>query len=355
VPRDARRHRSVWLRLSAWLLVAVWLVGCAGPNRLATLPAEADAEALPARVELTEVAFFPQRRYQCGPAALATVLTDHQPGISAEALVDEVYLPGRQGSLQAELLAATRARGLIAYPLDGSLHSALQELASGRPVLVFQNLGFDWRPYWHYAVLIGFDRDRGTVILRSGTQRRHEIALRVFDRTWARTGRWAFVVAHPSDPPVSAEPLSWVRAALLLEAGGHDEAARSAYSAATRRWERAPLTWLALGNHHHSHGDARSAIDAYLHALAVEPSTHAGWNNLAYLLGRQGCRAAAQRAANCAVSLSPLEANYRSTHAALFSPAPGYARTAATDCPPLPACPIEAPGWPSDATAGLGG
>jgi hypothetical protein len=345
VPSGVRRQRHNWLRLPVSVLITAWLFGCASPNRLATLLGEADAEALPARVELTEVAFFPQRRYQCGPAALATVLEPYQPGISAEALVDEVYLPGREGSLQVELLAATQARGLIAYPLDGSLRSALQELAAGRPVLVFQNLGFGWRPYWHYAVLIGFDRDRGTVILRSGTQWRHEIGLRVFERTWARTDRWAFVVADPSDPPVSAEPLPWVRAALQLEAGGHGNAARIAYSAATERWERSPLTWLALGNHRYASGDNPGAIDAYLDALDADPSAHAGWNNLAYLLGTQGCRSAAQRAANCAVSLSPLEATYRRTHAALFSTTPGNGSAAAAHCPVLPACPVEAPGW----------
>ena len=55
--------------------VFVWLVlmlaGCATPQ-VALLDARWPAD-LPARVELTEVPFFPQEDYECGPAALAMV------------------------------------------------------------------------------------------------------------------------------------------------------------------------------------------------------------------------------------------------------------------------------------------
>jgi hypothetical protein len=80
------------------------LGGCAsgGPQLEAI-----DTLGYPERVELTDTPFFPQREYQCGPAALATVLAASEVSVTADALVPEVFLPGRQGSLQSELLAAT--------------------------------------------------------------------------------------------------------------------------------------------------------------------------------------------------------------------------------------------------------
>ena len=343
----ARPYRQRIALRWCWLVLVVILVGgCATGQfgRLDDLTA-VDAKPLPVRVELTEVAFFPQRRYQCGPAALATVLLPFDPEVTADALVDEVYLPARQGSLQIELLAATRARGLIPVELDGALHAAFAELAGGRPVLVFQNLGFAWRPYWHFAVLIGYDLERSTAILRSGAHKRREIPLRVFDRTWARTGRWAFVVAPPDAPPVSADPLSWTRAAVALNAAGHDAAALTAHKAATRRWDDSALAWIALGNARHAGGDTDGALAATLRSIAVEPEAHAGWNNAAFLLGERQCRREAQRAINCAINLAPTHATYRSTYATVF----GETTADGIACPPLPVCPIAGPGWPQAA------
>ena len=78
----------------ALLLALLLLVGCAGPTRLAQLPAE-----LPERVELTATPFHPQTEYQCGPAALATVLGDHTvpaleaAGIDPRARAETLGLP----------------------------------------------------------------------------------------------------------------------------------------------------------------------------------------------------------------------------------------------------------------------
>ncbi|MGD8236773.1 MAG: hypothetical protein PVJ65_11540, partial [Chromatiales bacterium] len=59
-------------------------------------------------VQLADTPFFPQQAYQCGPAALATVLNANGVSISPEQLVPQVYLPERRGSLQVEMIAAAR-------------------------------------------------------------------------------------------------------------------------------------------------------------------------------------------------------------------------------------------------------
>ena len=63
--------------------------------------------------ELTRVPFFPQTIHECGPAALATVLNYSAATTTPDGLALEVYIPERQGSLQIEMLAATRRNGRL--------------------------------------------------------------------------------------------------------------------------------------------------------------------------------------------------------------------------------------------------
>src|SRR2546430_4967683 len=121
---------------------------------------------LQGKVELKDVPFFPQSEFQCGPAALATVLNESGVKVTPEDLVPEVYLPERKGSLQIEMLAAPRRHGLVSYQLAPRFEDVLRELSAGNPVIVLQNLGFGGG--WHYAVAVGYDYSYGELILRSG-------------------------------------------------------------------------------------------------------------------------------------------------------------------------------------------
>ena len=64
-------------------------------------------------VELSRTPFFPQTRYHCGPAALATVLDGSGVDVKPDQLSASVYLPGKKGSLQIEMVAATRRYGRL--------------------------------------------------------------------------------------------------------------------------------------------------------------------------------------------------------------------------------------------------
>jgi len=273
----------------ALLLVLLLLVGCAGPARLAQLPAE-----LPERVELTATPFHPQTEHQCGPAALATVLGAAGRNTDPAALATEVYLPGRQGSLQPELAAAARARGLLAYETGPSLSELLAQVAAGRPVLVLQQLGAGPWPYWHYAVVIGYDTASGTVLLRSGTDRRQAQRASLFAATWDRGGNWGLVLLEPGTMPAQPDPVRYMSAAAALEAAGNPAAANAAYAAAARLWPKAPLPRLGLGNLAAAAGDWAEAERWYRAVLADDPTQAAALNNRAEALVRLGCRDAAR-------------------------------------------------------------
>ncbi|MEW6414540.1 MAG: PA2778 family cysteine peptidase [Pseudomonadota bacterium] len=312
------------------LLLAVLLAACAHQSPVALAP----GTRLPPQAELTGTPFFPQERYQCGPAALATLLNARGVRIDPEALVPQVYLPARGGSLQAEMVAAVRRQGLLAIAVEPTLDALLEEIAAGRPVLVLQNLGLDVLPRWHYAVVIGYDLDRRQVVLRSGTEARRVTPIGVFMNTWDRAKRWGFVVLAPDDPPPDVKPDAWLEAASGLEALGRWPQAHAAYRAATRRWPDQALAWFGLGNAAYALGDGAGAEQALRQALRLRPDWALAWNNLAHVLAQRPCPRAAREAARCAVGLAPDHADIRRTLDGLARADAGGGR-----CAEVPACP----------------
>lgn len=282
------------------LLVLLLLGGCATPQVAALI--ESPPPTLPERAEITAAPFFPQERYQCGPAALATVLLQSGVATTADALVDQVYLPGREGALQAEMLAAARRHGRVAYRLAPQLGDLLQEVAAGTPVVVLQNLAFSFAPRWHYAVAIGYDRTREELILRSGTTERLVMTLSNFERTWARGGYWAMVAVPPDRLPATAREEAYVTAVVALERVS-PEAARSAYAAALGRWPLNFVARMGLGNTAYAAKDYAAAERAYRLATEHHPDAADAWNNLAQALLGLGRKDEARDAAERALAL----------------------------------------------------
>ena len=265
--------------------LALALTGCAASPPLSDgLPASA-----PRSIELASTPFFPQEEYQCGPAALATLLVASGVDVKPSDLAPETYLPERKGSLSLELIAAARRHGRLPYVLATTADEMVDELKAGRPVLVLQNLGATQLPVWHYAVLIGYDEERNVAILRSGGEERVETKWQRFAGTWHRGGRFAFTTLRPGVVPAHAEPARYIEAAAGLEAAGRRRDAADAYEAAIARWPKEPQAWLGLGNVAYANGDRAAAADAYSRAIALDPGNAAARNNLAELLLEAGC------------------------------------------------------------------
>lgn len=265
-------------------------------------------------IELTGVPFFAQEAHQCGPAALATVINEAGIEISPQALVSQVYLPAREGSLQADMLAASRRYGLVAYPLAPSLEDVLAEVAGGTPVLILQNLAFDWYPVWHYAVVVGYDLDRGEMILRSGLERCARISLSTFERTWARADYWAIVVVPPQRLPRTAQETPYVAAVAAVERIGQLLSARAGYKTTLRRWPDNLTARIGMGNTYYQQGDLQRASLAFREASTRHPDSADAFNNLAQVLGELGEVNAAKTAAKTALRLGgPHSSIYRET------------------------------------------
>lgn len=258
---------------------------------------------LPPRAELTQVPFFPQDDYYCGPSALAMVLNAAGVNVSPDALVEQVYLPGRKGSLQVEMLAAARRHGLVAYELEPQVTDLLREIAAGTPAIVLENYGFSWYPVWHYSVVVGYDLPELEVIRRSGKRPRITTPLTIFEKIWKHENYWAMVAVPPGRVPATATEPRYANAVVALEKSGQSKNALTAYNALLKRWPTSLAGQMGRGNTAYALQDLATAESAFRQATQDHPDAAAAFNNLAQVLADRGKFDEALAAAEHAVSL----------------------------------------------------
>jgi tetratricopeptide (TPR) repeat protein len=293
--------------LAGFVFFALCLAGCShiAPQTYALKEAlEQKSFELPPRTELTAVPFFPQIDYYCGPSSLSMVLQAAGVNVTPEALVDQVFLPGRKGSLQVEMLAAARRHGLVAYELEPRVTDLLGELAAGTPAVVLENYGpFSWYPIWHYSVVVGYDLPELEVIRRSGTRARITTPLTIFEKIWKEEKYWAMVAIPPDRIPATASEARYAAAVVALERTGQTSSARIAYETLLKRWPTSLAGLMGRGNAAYTLHDLAAAEAAFRQATDEHPDSAAAFNNLAQVLAERGKLEEALPAAERAVSL----------------------------------------------------
>ena len=284
------------------LFLSFIVAALSGCSALQRIPMPPQPENMPAGYELVGVPFYPQTAYQCGPATLAMALTYRGLSITPEELKSQVFTPALKGSLQMDMVGATRRHGKIAYEITGP-DAIFTEIATGHPVIILQNLGFSWMPVWHYAIVIGYNFTENTVILRSGVTQRKVMSYDAFEKSWAHSNYWGLMVLEPTQIPVAAEETKYLTAVLGLEKSRQFQAAVSGYQTALTRWPGSLPGLMGLGNSYYALADLPGAENAFREATEQYPLVASAYNNLAQVLIEQGRKREALAAAQKAVSL----------------------------------------------------
>jgi tetratricopeptide (TPR) repeat protein len=219
---------------------------------------------------------------------LATALDASGVEVTPEALQPMLFIPGRGGSLQPEILSTARRFDRIPYVIEPTFEALVREIDAGRPVIVLQNLGVSIAPQWHYAVVVGYSGPQKEFILRSGTTKRLLQSSRTFASTWARGDHWGVVLLPPGELPADANASRYLQAVASAESAGQFELAIAAYRTAALYWPGHPLAMLGLANSYHATGQLDRAEYWYRALLEIDPGNVIGMNNLATMLGERG-------------------------------------------------------------------
>ena len=205
-----------------WLvaLFTLAMVGCASVE-------PPGLRGLPERVELNGVPFFRGNAHQGAPQTLAAMLGEQKVRVTPGLLTKPLKLPGAEASLQGNIEQLAAGYGLMVYPLDKSLSALLTQVAAGYPVMLRFSDGRLWSEP-RYAMLVGYNRTKRTVMLRAGMERRRLMDFDTFKTAWMDAGGWAVLVVSPTQLPASVDKTRWLKAANDLSRSGQEQAGATA-------------------------------------------------------------------------------------------------------------------------------
>ena len=185
-------------QLRGGFLLGVLLIlnACAGPS-VEAIRADLKAGRSPGAF-IADVPFIAQREYYCGPASLAMVLQFWGESVGQDEIASELFIESIKGTLNFDLEFYARRRGFRAESFRGTLDSLKAEIARGRPLIVFLDLGAGPFTFPHFAVVTGYDESRRLVIAHSGTTANRLIPYWEFERTWAAKGNWTLLITPKS-------------------------------------------------------------------------------------------------------------------------------------------------------------
>lgn len=128
-----------------------------------------------------------------------------------------------------------REYGMLVYPLDPKLTALLAQVAAGYPVMVRITEGSTLWAEPRYAVLVGFNQQNSTVVLRVARDRRRPVAFSDFESAWKSAGQWAVLVQRPSQLPANLDAGRWQQAANATAQAGQEQAAAQALKVMAER------------------------------------------------------------------------------------------------------------------------
>jgi len=71
---------------------------------------------------------------------------------------------------------------------EANIEEVKKEISSGRPVILFLDLGYSFYPVRHYIVAIGYNDERGYLIAHSGVEKDKTFSYKEIQTAWERTG-----------------------------------------------------------------------------------------------------------------------------------------------------------------------
>lgn len=144
------------------------------------------AQSLKPSTVISDVPFFKQRQYDCGPAALACVYNFLGVRQEPEEISQRIYSRKQKGSLNLQLLIDAREQGLEATMYSGSFEHIRQAIDSAIPLILMLSENED---LMHYVVAVGYEGDDlSTLVVHDGYEAFKRQSRPTLDPKWSATG-----------------------------------------------------------------------------------------------------------------------------------------------------------------------
>ncbi|MDP3049573.1 MAG: C39 family peptidase [Thermodesulfovibrionales bacterium] len=141
---------------------------------------------------ISNVPFYAQEDYQCGPASLAGVMNYWKIDVTPDDIAKEIYSKSAKGTLNIDMVIYPQRKGLIAEQYSGGMKDLKKNIDSGYPLIVLVDYGFWAFQSNHFMVVVGYNEDG--VIVNSGKDKGRFISEEDFIKTWEKTKFWTLLI-----------------------------------------------------------------------------------------------------------------------------------------------------------------
>ncbi|MDQ7787068.1 MAG: C39 family peptidase [Thermodesulfovibrionales bacterium] len=152
-------------------------------------------DASDARV-ISNVPFYQQETYQCGPSSLASILNYWNLPMPPEQIAEEIFSKSARGTLNLDLILYAQGKGLYAEQYRGGVESLKTDIDAGFPLIVMVDYGFSLYQQNHFMVVLGYS-EKG-IIAHTGRSKEKVVLWDDFLRSWEKTGYWTLLIKKKS-------------------------------------------------------------------------------------------------------------------------------------------------------------
>lgn len=266
------------------LFFIIFLPGCATPSISSiknTLAVNSDLGII------LDVPFVKQKKFHCGPAALAAIFAYWGNSCSQEKIAASIFSLDLKGALNIDLEKYAKDSGFWAKGDIGDIERIKSRLKAGIPIIVMQKLHPFILNRYHYTVVVGFAEDKQIIIEHTGE---NEFVIRSyngFKRNWDAAGNWMLEIMPLDQVKENLSVEDSVELGVLLEKKGQWDESLKRYYDALRESSETPIALFNIGNVYLRVGHLDDAELAYRKAIELNKDFPDCYNNMACLFIRK--------------------------------------------------------------------
>jgi tetratricopeptide (TPR) repeat protein len=264
-----------------------FLAGCATSftHRVSPPPAFETHESL----YLEKVPPIAQKAYQCGPAALESVIRYWGGSADADSIGKAIYGPRTRGVFNFSLAQYAKTLGFwTEIHEEWGAEDLRQWLRKGVPPIVMLDTGTLWVRTYHFVVLKGFDDRMKIFYANTGVLETQAIDYGEFERRWKKASHWSLIVSPPEKVDWELDEAKSIELALIFEKNGNLNQAKQWLESALIKNPESLAGKFNLANIYSRSNRPEQAKILYQELLNKNPDRPEISNNLAWIYYEEG-------------------------------------------------------------------